>query len=242
MGGLHLVFSGLVKAGCSVAPLSEFVSSAQYGYTESASTSDIGPKFVRITDLKAGRLDWETVPYCKCPNPEKYLLQDNDLLFARTGATTGKTHLVKDPPCAVFASYLIRVRPKVGVMAEFLYAFFHSDNYWLQISDNKEGSAQPNVNGRKLLSISVPIVGLEKQREIARFLEAVRARQEGDIHSLPELSSPLDEQSRIVSRIEDLAGKIAEATRLQKEITKQMDALCRALITTPPDGCLPPRK
>lgn len=235
-----LVFSGLVKAGCSVVPLSELASNAQYGYTESASTSDIGPKFVRITDLKAGRIDWETVPHCKCPNPERYLLQDNDLLFARTGATTGKTHLVKNPPSAVFASYLIRVRPKVGVMPEYLYAFFQSDDYWLQISDNKEGSAQPNVNGRKLLSISVPIVGLDKQQEITRFLDAVRARQVGDTHPLPELASPLDEQSRTVSYIEELAGKVAEATRLQKEITKQMDALCRALITSPPDGVLTP--
>jgi type I restriction enzyme S subunit len=125
-------------------------------------------------------------------------------------------------------------------MPEYLYAFFQSDDYWLQISDNKEGSAQPNVNGRKLLSISVPIVGLDKQQEITRFLEAVRARQEGDTHPLPELASPLDDQSRTVSYIEELAGKVAEATRLQKEITKQMDALCRALITSPPDGVLTP--
>lgn len=49
---------------------------------------------------------------------------------------------------------------------------------------------------------------------------------------------PLDEQRRIVSRIEELAKKAAEATRLQKEITNQMDALCRALITNPQDGVL----
>jgi type I restriction enzyme, S subunit len=51
---------------------------------------------------------------------------------------------------------------------------------------------------------------------------------------------PLDEQRRIVSRIEELAAKVAEATRLQEEITNQMDALCRTLITNPPDGVLTP--
>jgi type I restriction enzyme S subunit len=51
---------------------------------------------------------------------------------------------------------------------------------------------------------------------------------------------PMNEQCRIVSRIEEFAAKAAEVTRLQEEITNQMDALCRALITTPPDGVLTP--
>jgi type I restriction enzyme S subunit len=51
---------------------------------------------------------------------------------------------------------------------------------------------------------------------------------------------PLDEQRRIVSRIEELAAKIAEATHLQEEIRSQMDALCRALIINPPDGVITP--
>jgi type I restriction enzyme S subunit len=51
---------------------------------------------------------------------------------------------------------------------------------------------------------------------------------------------PLDEQRRIVSRIEELAAKIAEATRLQEETTNHMDALCRAMITNPSDGVLTP--
>jgi type I restriction enzyme S subunit len=51
---------------------------------------------------------------------------------------------------------------------------------------------------------------------------------------------PLDEQRRIVSQIEELAAKIAEATRLQEEIASQMDALCRALIINPPDGVITP--
>jgi type I restriction enzyme S subunit len=51
---------------------------------------------------------------------------------------------------------------------------------------------------------------------------------------------PLDEQRRIVARVEELAAKLAEATRLQEEITNQMDALCRAMITNPSDGVLTP--
>ncbi len=120
----------------------------QYGFTASAVAEEVGPKFVRITDLQGGRIDWEMVPYCQCPEPENYLLKPNDLLFARTGATTGKTYLVSEPPGAVFASYLIRTRPKTGISAGYLYSFFQSENYWSQIIDEKEGSAQPNVNGQ----------------------------------------------------------------------------------------------
>jgi len=206
-----VIFDSLASSGCRVAPLSELASNVQYGYTESASLSDVGPKFVRITDLKAGHIVWETVPHCKCPNPEKYLLQTNDLLFARTGATTGKTLLVKNPPMAVFASYLIRVSPKVGIMPEYLYAFFQSDSYWVQIVENKEGSAQPNVNGRKLLSVNVPIVEQQIQQGIAEFLRIVQARQKGDHKPLPALPMPLQKVGRIVSLIE----KADRASQLQ---------------------------
>ena len=60
----------------------------------------------------------------------------------------GKTHLVTEPMDAVFASYLIRLRPKPNVAADYLYAFFQSDSYWEQITEEKRGSAQSNVNGR----------------------------------------------------------------------------------------------
>ena len=59
----------------------------QYGFTASTASEPVGPKFVRITDLLDGRIDWETVPFCECTEPEKYLLRDDDLLFAHTGAT-----------------------------------------------------------------------------------------------------------------------------------------------------------
>ena len=84
----------------------------QYGYTESANVEPVGPKFLRITDIQGGKVDWDTVPYCVCSDDEagKYLLESGDIVFARTGATTGKSFLISNPPKAVFASYLIRLR------------------------------------------------------------------------------------------------------------------------------------
>src|SRR5579863_8852429 len=83
-----------------------------YGYTESASTEQVGPRFLRITDIQNSHVDWDTVPYCPIATSDlpKYKLAEGDIVFARTGATTGKSYLIAEPPDAVFASYLIRVQ------------------------------------------------------------------------------------------------------------------------------------
>src|SRR6266481_1608404 len=88
------------------------VSAINYGYTESASSEPVGPRFLRITDIQNDQVDWNSVPYCKIEPADlpKYRLANGDIVFARTGATTGKSFLVADPPEAVFASYLIRVQ------------------------------------------------------------------------------------------------------------------------------------
>jgi type I restriction enzyme S subunit len=89
----------------------------QYGYTASAKLSGNGPRFLRITDIQDGRVAWDQVPTCDIPSSvePKYALKSRDIVFARTGATTGKSFLIRSCPSSVFASYLIRVRanPKV---------------------------------------------------------------------------------------------------------------------------------
>lgn len=224
-----LLFNQLVKAKSRIVSVREITENIQYGYTEKASESEIGPKYVRITDLKDGQVNWDTVPYCKCEEPKQYLLRQNDLIFARTGATTGKTHLFRDiPPYAVFASYLIRVRPTKEINPEYLYYFFQSDLYWSQVSSHKEGSAQPNVNGQKLSVIELPFTTEEIQIAICKFLAVVRARQDGSNQELPELPQPLTEQRRIVAHIESLAARVNEAQRLREEADIEADALVAA--------------
>jgi type I restriction enzyme S subunit len=69
----------------------ELCSKPQYGFTDSAKYEPVGPKFLRITDIQNGRVNWKQVPYSSCPEKDKYLLQSGDILFARSGATTGKS-------------------------------------------------------------------------------------------------------------------------------------------------------
>lgn len=217
-----LIFNKLVKANAKTVSVREITESVQYGYTDKSSVAEIGPKYVRITDLKDGQVNWETVPYCRCEDPEQYLLKKGDLIFARTGATTGKTHLFREtPPTAVFASYLIRVRPTKEINPEYLYFFFQSDLYWSQISSQKEGSAQPNVNGQKLSNIELPITDEETQMAICKFLAITRARQDGVAHELPELPYPLNEQRHLLEQVEVLAARIVNAQSLRDEANEE---------------------
>lgn len=156
--------------GWTIKSVSELCEKPQYGYTASAASEPIGPRLLRITDIQDNQVNWETVPYCDCPTPEKFLLHKDDILFARTGATTGKSFLVAECPTAVFASYLIRLRVREQVSPQYLYAFLQSPSYWEQISANTIGSAQPNCNGRKLATLQVPVAPPEEQRRIAAYL------------------------------------------------------------------------
>lgn len=112
----------------------------QYGYTAPATQKNVGPKMLRITDIQNSKVNWESVPFCFFTekDKEKYLLKNDDILFARTGGTTGKSYFVKNPPESVFASYLIRLRTKeASVLPEYLYQYFQSRFYWDQVIDKK---------------------------------------------------------------------------------------------------------
>ena len=157
------------KEDWTVKYVSDLCEKPQYGYTASATTEPIGPHLLRITDIQNGSVNWETVPYCDCPEPQKYLLQKDDILFARTGPT-GRSFLVEDCPTAVFASYLIRLRVREYVTPQYLYAFFQSPDYWEQVTANTIGSAQPNCNATKLANLKVPIPPSEEQQSIVAYL------------------------------------------------------------------------
>jgi len=162
--------------GWEVKAVAEISEKPQYGYTQSARWEPVGPKFLRITDIQNGQVNWETVPYCECDDATlgKFRLEQGELVFARSGATTGKTFLVGECPEAVFASYLIRLRVCRDAFPKYVYWFFQSPYYWDQIKPR--GAAQPNMNARILSRLKVPIPrDKNTQRRIVAYLDAVQA-------------------------------------------------------------------
>ncbi len=147
----------------------------QYGHTETASKKTLGPKFLRITDIQDNRVNWDTVPYCKISKDDfvRKKLEDGDLVFARTGATVGKSYLIKgDIPESVFASYLIRIRFPEFISDKYVWYFFQSNIYWQQIFKGQVGTGQPNVNGKKLGELYLPLPPFSEQQKIVKAIES----------------------------------------------------------------------
>jgi len=148
-----------------------------YGYTTKANSEPNGPKFLRITDIQDGTVDWDNVPFCSTPpdDYERYRVKSGDILFARTGATTGKSYLMTDEIEAVAASYLIRLRlASMALKPEYLALFFQSDVYWETIRAGISGSTQGGFNASKLGELVVPVPPLAIQDVVISRLEEIQ--------------------------------------------------------------------
>lgn len=154
--------------------LADACSSTDYGLTASASSSKTGPHFLRITDIVSGHIDWKIVPRVVVEEDieSKYQLYDGDIVIARTGASTGVSTYVKNPPPAVFASYLVRLQAKPGFDARFLAYYLKSQEFWEFIRGVLgDKSAQPNASASTMTAapLRVPKSKIE-QRAIAHIL------------------------------------------------------------------------
>jgi type I restriction enzyme S subunit len=159
--------------------LGEICDRIHYGFNASAKPNNTGVRLLRITDIQENAVDWNTVPGCDYTENdlENYLLNENDIVIARTGGTIGKTFLVKNIPLkALFASYLIRAIPSNTVFPEYLKFFMESPVYWKQLYDSAGGAAQPNVNGTSLSNLVVPLPPLSEQKRIVAEIERQLAK------------------------------------------------------------------
>ena len=149
--------------------------SIQYGYN--APAKDYGRiKMIRISDIQDNSVLWETVPYCDIKENEisTYLLQPNDILFARTGGTVGKPYLVQEvPEEAIYAGYLIRTRYSQWLCPQYLKFFMESELYWSQLRNGTIATAQPNCNGKTLGKMLLPIPPLSEQYRIFEKVNAL---------------------------------------------------------------------
>ena len=189
--------------------IGEIASSILYGVSESA--KETGQyRLLRITDIQNNRVNWETVPFTDYDNnkAQAYLLNDGDILFARTGATVGKSYLVEGlREFAIYASYLIRVQTSSVILPAYIKFFFESGFYWEQISLNSVGIGQPNVNGTTLAALTIPI---PPYREQLRIVEETKKW----LSVIDELDLEIDDLQTFIaqakSKILDLAihGKL----------------------------------
>lgn len=158
----------------------------QYGANEAGiiRENNIQPRYIRITDIDENGLISAnelgvTVAYVE----EKYILNENDILIARSGATVGKAYIHKELPyTCLYAGYLLRfiVNPN-KILPDYLFAYTQLNSYKEWISAIQRPSAQPNINAEEYQSLEIPLPDLDKQREIVEYInEAYRKKQEKD--------------------------------------------------------------
>ena len=140
----------------------------QYGATCTSAPYDTSlPRYVRITDIQEdGLLSPVIVSPAGAPNGWADLrLDPGDILFARSGATVGKTyvHTSGDGDC-IFAGYLIRFRLDSRIaLPEFVYGFTRTGAYRSWVISTQRAVAQPNINAKQYTSLAIPLPPLDEQ-------------------------------------------------------------------------------
>ena len=160
--------------------LADVCSDVSYGYTESATTEQVGPKFLRITDIQGGTFDWRKVPYCPASEQDskKYQLEVGDIVVARTGNSTGENaQVLLPPPPAIFASYLIRFRPDPRRVNPFFVGYqLRSERFRQHVLSVRSGSAQPGANAKQLGAFPVQLIDRTQQDAAVDTLRALDDR------------------------------------------------------------------
>lgn len=161
---------GMIPRDWVVVPLSDCLSaSPSYGINAPAVKFDSRfPTYIRITDItEDGKFSDESRASVVHPSAELYFLESGDLVFARTGASVGKSYLY-DPKdgALVYAGFLIRIRvnPK-KLIPKFLQAYAQSKIYWNWIKVNSMRSGQPGINGQEYASLPLAIPPTQAEQE-----------------------------------------------------------------------------
>ncbi len=172
---------------------------------------------VRISDIQHGDVLWATVPFCHINESEidTYLLQKDDILFARTGGTVGKSFLVKDVPYpSIYAGYLIRTRYSNMLSAQYMKYFMECELYWEQLRNGTIATAQPNCNGKTLAKMILPIPPYNEQIRITDKLNQV-------LEQVRRYGESQDRLDKLNSQIHDLLKKSILQEAIQGRIVAQ---------------------
>ena len=163
-----------------------------YGSGASAVDFDGKVRYVRITDI---REDGTLNDNIMSPNSieDKYLLNEGDLLFARSGATVGKTYLhVKNDMDYIYAGYLIRLIPNKEIVNPLYLFHITKTQYYLEfIKSTQRAVAQPNINAKQYSNLTIPLPPLSLQQSFAAKVSAIEVQKQAITQSIKETEALL---------------------------------------------------
>ena len=151
-------------------------SSFEYGLNAAAKEYDGENKYIRITDIDDNTheflSDSLTSPDIDLTDAEKYKLSTGDILFARTGASVGKSYIYRDYDGLVYyAGFLIRARIKDEYDVEFVFQNTLTDKYNKYIAVTSQRSGQPGVNAQEYSEFKIQVPKKEEQIKIGKYFQ-----------------------------------------------------------------------
>lgn len=158
------------------------LSKPQYGANEVGlvRNDNSQPRYIRITDIDENGLISKNDLGATVINVEdKYILNENDIVIARSGATVGKAYIHKQLPyTCLYAGYLIRfIVNNKKILPDYLFAYTQLNPYKEWVNAIQRPSAQPNINAEEYQSLEIPLPDLHKQKEIVEYLSTAYAQK-----------------------------------------------------------------
>ncbi|MGH3116533.1 MAG: restriction endonuclease subunit S [Gaiellales bacterium] len=185
---------GPIPQGWGTRRLREYVST-QYGYTESASTTRVGPKYLRGMDInKASFIDWSKVPFCPIEEvaAEKFRIRLGDVFVIRM-ADPGKVGICEEDVDAVFASYLVRLRPLSELLRPYYLFFTLSDSeYQGWITGASTGATRKSVSAKVMTEPCVVLPPAALQLQFESVIGPIRANMSTLVNKNAKLSELRD--------------------------------------------------
>ena len=171
-------FSGENAEAWEQRKLGEIADGFDYGLNVAATEYDGENKYIRITDIddvtRLFKTDNLTSPDADLSNAESYKLSEGDILFARTGASVGKTYKYKGyDGCVYFAGFLIRAKVKPEYNTEFVFQNTLTNKYNKYIQVTSMRSGQPGVNAQEYQSFETLVPRLPEQDKIGSLFKCL---------------------------------------------------------------------
>jgi type I restriction enzyme, S subunit len=236
IGALGVIFTRLLSPGSSakLKRLDEVIEFSDSGIWGGESVDPISDfRVFRVSDFKGDfQLNFSSPPHRSIPEhkQEKFRLKNGDILVVKS---SGSAKQVVSGRVAVFDSnadtsyaasnFLLRLRPSADVDPRYLAYALGSPPIRETIADKVKTMTYPNLSFKIYRTLIVPVIPLHDQHRVAEFLRAFFERRD-----LPDLPDYLDEQRRIVARIEELSAKIEEARLLRQRTIEETEALLGA--------------
>ena len=174
------------------------LSKPQYGANEAGIVRDNNeqPRYIRITDIdENGLISPDELGATVANLDDKYILNENDIVIARSGATVGKAYIHKNLPyTCVYAGYLIRfIVDSKKILPDYLFTYTQLNTYKEWVNAIQRPSAQPNINAEEYQSLEIPLPNLSKQQEIVGYINTAYAQKRAKEVEAQQLLDSIDD-------------------------------------------------